>query len=499
MPQDSDGSIYLAFDLGAESGRAILGRFESGRLSIEEIRRFRNEPVMQDGGLHWDMPRLWSEMKTALRSVGSSGVIQLDGVGVDSWGVDYALLGPDGALLENPFHYRDTRTNGVMERALEILTPQKVYGLTGIQFLPFNTLYQLYAARLRTPRMLEMAEHFLTVPDLFHFWLSGNIACERTNASTTQFLDVRRREWSTELLDELGIPTRMLPPLVGAGSILGDLRPDLCGGIDALSGTPVIAPACHDTASAFAAVHSDRKTALISSGTWSLLGTELSGPIVTDEARRLNFTNEGAVDGTVRLLKNICGLWLLERCRKDWQAEGRTIEYSELLAQAAAEPALESLIDPDDRSFVLPEHMPRAIAAFCAKSGQAKPLTPGQVTRTILESLALKYRQVLESLEKLVGTSFLEIRVVGGGSRNDLLSQFTADAAGRRVLAGPAEATALGNLVMQMVATRAVGSVGEARDIIATCFPARVFEPTNGDRWEKAYQRFCALSPGSLG
>jgi rhamnulokinase len=452
---------------------------------------------MQDGGLRWDVPRLWSEMKAALRSVGSLGVDRLDGVGVDTWGVDYALLGPEGTLLENPFHYRDARTSGAMERALDILKPEKVYGVTGIQFLPFNTIYQLYAARLRTPRLLEMAGHFLMVPDLFHFWLSGKIVCERTNASTTQFLDVHRREWSTELLEKLGIPTCMLPPLVDAGSILGDLRPDLAAEVDALCGTAVIAPACHDTASAFAAVHSDKRTALISSGTWSLLGTELSSPVLTDDARRLNFTNEGGIGGTVRLLKNICGLWLLERCRKDWRAEGRAIEYSELLAQAVAEPALESLINPDDNSFALPEHMPNAIAAFCATSGQSKPLTPGQVTRTILESLSLKYRQVLESLEKLVGTTFLEIRVVGGGSRNDLLSQFTADATGRRVLAGPSEATALGNLAMQMVATRAVASVSEARDIIVTCFPARVFEPKNGERWEKAYERFCALSPSS--
>src|SRR5277367_926705 len=497
MSQHSIGAAYLAFDLGAESGRAILGRLETGRLSIEEIRRFRNEAVIQSDGMHWDVARLWSEMKTALRSIGSHGVNRLDGVGVDTWGVDYALLGADGSLLENPFHYRDTRTDVVMKRALEILTPQKVYGVTGVQFLPFNTLYQLYATRLLAPRILEMAEHFLTVPDLFHFWLSGKIVCERTNASTTQFLDVHRREWSTELLDELGIPTSMLPPLVDAGSILGELRPDPRSGIDALSGTAVIAPACHDTASAFAAVRSDRKTALISSGTWSLLGTELSGPVVTDEARRLNFTNEGGVGGTVRLLKNICGLWLLERCRKDWQSEGRGIEYQGLFAQATAEPPLQHLVNPDDSSFVLPPHMPQAIAAFCENSGQPKPIGLGSVTRAILESLALKYRQVLESLESLVGTKFQEIRVVGGGSRNDLLSQFTADATGRRVLAGPAEATALGNLAMQMVATRAADSISEAREIIATCFPARVFEPKSRERWEKAYQRFCALSPGS--
>jgi len=494
MSETPGASTYLAFDLGAESGRAIVGRFHSGRLSIEEISRFRNEPVLDNGGMHWDVPLLWMEIKSALRSIGSHGVTRLDGIGVDTWGVDYGLLGENGALLENPFHYRDARTDGVMERALEILTPERVYRVTGIQFLPFNTLYQLYADQLRTPRILEMAEHFVTVPDLLNFWLTGKIACERTNASTTQFLDVHRREWSTELLHKLGIPTHMLPPLVEAGTVLGDLLPELALGSDALSGTPVIAPACHDTASAFAAVHSDKNVALISSGTWSLLGTELSGPIVTDKARDLNFTNEGGVGGTVRLLKNICGLWLLERCRKDWQSEGKTIGYEELFAQAAAEPPLQCLIDPDDSSFVLPHHMPKAIAAFCEKSGQSKPLGPGPVTRTILESLALKYRHVLESLEDLVGTKFQEIRVVGGGSQNDLLNQFTADATGRRVLAGPVEATTLGNLAMQMLATRAVASLNEAREIIAICFPARVFEPRDTDRWKEAFKTFSALS-----
>jgi rhamnulokinase len=494
MSEKSGGSTYLAFDVGAESGRAILGRFESRRLSIEEIGRFRNEPVLYNGGLHWDVPRLWLEMKAALRSIGSHGVSRLDGVGVDTWGVDYALLDENGALLENPFHYRDARTNGVMQRALEILTPEMVYRVTGIQFLPFNTLYQLYAAQLRTPQVLESAKHLVTIPDLFTFWLTGQIACESTNASTTQFLDVRRRAWAVEILRKLGIPTHMLAQLVEPGTIAGKLLPELAAGNNAVSSTAVIVPACHDTGSAFAAVHTDKNVALISSGTWSLLGTELASPVVTEEARHLNFTNEGGVGRTVRLLKNICGLWLLERCRKDWQNEGKTIEYDELLAQAATEPPLQHLVDPDDSSFVLPQHMPRAIAEFCAKSGQANPERPGAVARAILESLALKYRQVLESLESLVGTTFQEIRVVGGGSRNDLLNQFTADATGRRVLAGPVEATALGNIAMQMLATQAVASIEEARGIIATCLPARRFEPKNTERWEEAFQRFRALS-----
>lgn len=493
MSETPGGSTYLAFDLGAESGRAILGRFHNGRLSIEEIGRFRNETVIENGGLHWDVRRLWAEMKSALHSVGSHDVNHLDGIGVDTWGVDYALLGENGALLENPFHYRDTRTDGVMERALKILTPKMVYDTTGIQFLPFNTLYQLYAAELLAPHKLEMTKHLVTIPDLFNFWLTEKIVCERTNGSTTQFLDVHKREWSVKLLQKLGIPTHMLPPLVDAGTKLGNLLPEVADGVDALSGTSVIAPACHDTGSAFAAVHSGKGVALISSGTWSLLGTELSCPIVTEEARRLNFTNEGGVGGTVRLLKNICGLWLLERCRKDWQSEGKSVEYQELLSQAGAEPRLQHLVNPDDSSFVLPQSMPQAIAAFCAKSGQSEPIGPGQVTRTILESLALKYRQVLESLEGLVGTKFQEIRIVGGGSRIELLNQFTADATGRKVLAGPVEATALGNLAMQMVGMGAVASFSGARELITASFPARIFEPRDTAPWEKAYQRFRGL------
>ena len=429
----------------------------------------------------------------------SHGVNRLDGIGVDTWGVDYAILGENGALLENPFHYRDTRTVGTMERALKILTPKMVYGTTGIQFLPFNTLYQLYATQLQTPHLLEMAKHFVTVPDLFHFWLTGKIVCERTNASTTQFLGRAQTRMVRRHSAEAGNSHSHTSAACGCGHGPGKSSPGSGRTVltRAVSGTSVITPACHDTGSAFAAVHSGKDVALISSGTWSLLGTELSSPIVTDEALRLNFTNEGGVGGTVRLLKNICGLWLLERCRKNWQSEGKNIEYQELLALASAEPPLQHLVNPDDGSFVLPQHMPQAIAAFCAKSGQSAPIGAGQLTRAILESLALKYRQVLESLESLVGAKFKEIRIVGGGSRIDLLNQFTADATGRRVLAGPVEATALGNLAMQMVGMGAIASLSGARELIAASFPARIFEPGDTAPWEKAYQSFRGFSTSS--
>jgi rhamnulokinase len=483
---------FLAFDLGSESGRAIVGRLRSGRLSIEEIRRFANQPVHFNGALHWDAPRLWFEMQSALHSLSSHDVAQLDGIGVDTWGVDYALLGENGALLENPYHYRDARTAGVMERVMKELTPEYIYGITGIQFLPFNTLYQLCAAAQHSPVFLRQAEHLLTMPDLFNFWMTGKAVCEYTNASTTQFLDVHKRNWSTEILEKLGIPTKMLAPLIDSGSVIGPLRPELAK-LPAVSRAQVIAPACHDTGSAFAAVYSGEKVALISSGTWSLLGTETKNPVVTEEARRLNFTNEGGVCGTVRLLKNITGMWLLERCRHAWRNQGKEYSYSDLLGMAAAERALRHLVDPDDPSFSLPENMPQAIAAFCAKTGQSSPSTAGAFTRTVLESLALKYRYVLELLESLTGSKYETVHIVGGGSQNDMLNQFAANATGRQVLAGPSEATALGNLAMQMVGTSAVASLDQAREIVAESFSPRKFEPQDAARWQDAYERFRKL------
>jgi rhamnulokinase len=492
MTASNRDSTYLAFDLGAESGRAIAGRLRSGKLSIEELRRFANQPVYYNGAMHWDAPRLWFEMQSALDSIPSHSIEHLDGIAVDTWGVDYALLGENGALLDNPYHYRDTRTAGVMERVMKELTPEFIYGITGIQFLPFNTLYQLCAAVTQTPEILEQAKHLLTMPDLFNFWMTGKAVCEYTNASTTQFLDVHKRNWSTVLLEKLHIPTHFLSPLVEPGSVLGPLRPDLAKQ-PALSRTSVIAPACHDTGSAFAAVRSGGKVALISSGTWSLVGTEIMNPVVTEEARRLNFTNEGGVCGTVRLLKNITGMWLLERCRHAWKNQGHEYSYPELLALASAEPPLQQFVDPDDPSLALPDDMPRAIAAFCEKTGQPTPVTPGSFARTVLESLALKYRYVTESLEKLTGTQIETIRVVGGGSQNDVLNQFVANATCRSVLAGPAEATALGNMAMQMVGTGAAKSLDEARQIIAASFSPRSFEPKEAGNWQDAYTRLHAL------
>ena len=490
MPRDA---TCLAFDLGAESGRAIIGRVRGGKLSIDELRRFRNEPVRYGGGLHWDAPRLWHEMLAALASF-QGGAERVDSIAVDTWGVDCALLGENGELLGNPYHYRDTRNDGVMQRVRQQLTPEYIYRTTGIQFLPFNTLFQLAAAKEHTPRMLDLAQHLLTMPDLFNYWMTGKAVCEYTNASTTQFLDIHKRAWSTEILQKLGIPTHFLAPIVEAGTVLGPLLPECAvRGGDALARTVVVAPACHDTGSAFAAVHSGGGTALLSSGTWSLLGTESPKPVVSDEAMKLNFTNEGGVYGTVRLLKNITGMWLLESCRRAWHASGNEIPHAELLAQAATAAPLRHLLDPDDASFSNPPDMPAAIDAFCQRTGQSKPVGTGAYARAILESLALKYRVVLESLETLAATQFKELRIVGGGSQNDLLNQFVADATGRRVVAGPVEATALGNVAIQLVGTGAVADLAQARELIVASFPPRIFEPRAGAAWDTAYGTFKSM------
>jgi rhamnulokinase len=463
---------YLAFDLGAESGRAILGQLSSGTLAITEVTRFPNQPVRCHNSLHWDVLRLWHEIQ---RGMNEAPVPKLDSVAVDTWGVDYALLGEQGELIANPHHYRDHRTDGVMEAVCAKLTRDRIYEVTGIQFLPFNTLYQVYAASRATPRLLASASWLVTIPDLFNYWLSGSLGVEYTNATTTQFVDSHTRTWAAGLLEELDIPSRLLPRIFDPGSVIGQIQPQASS---ALAGTPVVAPACHDTGSAVAAIET-ANAAFLSSGTWSLLGAEIDAPIVTPQARELNFTNEGGVCGTIRLLKNIGGLWLLQACRRAWAAAGHEYSYDDLLAAAGeAGNSFEILIDPDDASFLSPDNMLDAIATYCQKHGLQAPRTPPEFTRCILKSLAAKYRDVLLSLETLTGKRYSEIRIIGGGSRNRLLNQFTADAAGRPVVAGPVEATALGNIAMQMLATGAVASLREARLIIERSFPCQRYEPS---------------------
>jgi rhamnulokinase len=486
LPMPNLSKTYLAFDLGAESGRAVLGHLCSGILSIEEIHRFPNEAVEYGGALHWDVARLWLEMRTALSSVGQK---PLAGMGVDCWGVDYALLGDQGELLQNPYHYRDRRTQGAMEEVFRKVPKEDIYRATGIQFMPINTLYQLFAAQRDTPNIIAAAKQLVTIPDLFNFWLTGNAVCEFTNATTTQFVDPVRRTWATSLMEKLGLRSDLPAPIAEAGSTLGTLLPGIASN-SSLTGTPVIAPACHDTGSAVAAITARGDTAFLSSGTWSLIGTELDAPILSSQALKANFTNEGGVYGTTRLLKNVMGLWMLQGCRNCWSSRGQTADYSELIDLSRRETAFTHLVDPDDESFLRPTDMLGAIDDFCKKTHQSAPATQGAYVRCVLESLALKYRLVLRNLEQLSGQRFEQIRVIGGGSKNKLLNQFTADATGRRVLAGPAEATALGNIAVQLLATGQASCLREVRAIVDRSFATEVFEPVETDKWDRHLERF---------
>ncbi len=477
---------FLAFDLGAESGRAVLGSLHAGIINVQEIHRFSNDAVEYGGALHWDTPRLWFEMR---RSLSRLGDVALGGIGVDAWGVDYALLGERGELLQNPYHYRDKRTDGLMELVFEKVSKQEIYRKTGIQFMQINTLFQLLAAQRDTPEILKAARTLVTIPDLFHFWLTGKAVCEFTNATTTQLVDPRTRTWARGLMEKLGLPYRLPANIVEPGTVVGPISEKLAVQ-PALKGTPVIVPASHDTGSAVAAVAAGSGTAFLSSGTWSLLGTELAGPLITSESLRLNFTNEGGVCGTTRFLKNVMGLWMLQCCRQSWASQGLVYDYAQLMDMASKETAFQHLVEPDDKSFLHPADMPKVIGDFCARTGQPKPLQPGAFVRAVLESLAFKYRQVILDLERLTREPIRQIRIIGGGSKNRLMNQFTADATGRLVLAGPPEATALGNIGMQLLAAGVATSLAEVRATIDRSFPTEFFKPQNTDKWECHVPRF---------
>jgi rhamnulokinase len=484
---------YLAFDLGAESGRAVLARLEAGIVRMDEVHRFPNTPLAEAGTLRWDVHALWREMRHALALVGGA---TLSGIAVDSWGVDYALLDAQGELLENPWHYRDARNAPAMADALEIVSRDDIYAATGVQFMPINTIYQLFAATRQTASRIASAERFVMIPDLFNHWLTGEVCCEYTDASTTQLVNPRTRTWAVDVMERLNLPTRLAAPIVEAGSIIGPIRADVAAG-GALAGTPVIASASHDTASAVAAITARDGTAFISSGTWSLVGTELDEPVLTSRAMRLNFSNEGGVEGTTRLLKNVMGLWLLQGCRRSWAQQDRRFTYGELMEAAAREQAFRHLVDPDDSSFSNPGDMPGAIDRFLRKTDQPTPATPGAYARAVFDSLALKYRIVIRDLQSLIEHPIARIRVIGGGSQNALLNQLTADATGLPVVAGPVEATALGNVAVQMLATGEATSLAEARAIIDRSIPTTVFTPRDVDAWNREairFQQYCGLT-----
>ena len=481
---------YLALDLGAESGRALVGAFDGERLTLEEVHRFPNRPVRVPSGLHWDVLALYAECRAGIAAARRGG--PLASLGVDAWGLDYALLDARGALLGNPHTYRDARTDGMLAAAFARVPREAIFEQTGIQLIQVNSLYQLLAARRAGDPTLDVAATFLTIPDLMAYWFTGVRACEMTNATTTQCFDPRPGAWAVDLLERLHIPARIFPEVIQPGTVLGRLTEPGSGTSDAAP--RVVAPASHDTASAVVGTPlPDPDRAFISSGTWSLVGMEVPAPIVTPAALRFNLANEGGVAGRTCLLRNVTGLWLVQEIRRALARDGHAPSYAELATLARAAEPFVAVVDPDHPDFVRPDDMPAAIRAHCLATGQPAPDDVGSVARTALEGLALRYRWTLDGLERVTGRSVRAIHVVGGGARNGLLCQMAADATGRPVLAGPVEATAVGNVLVQAIAAGRLGSLDEGRALVARSFPADVYEPGPRASWDAAYERFLGL------
>lgn len=485
---------YIAFDIGAGGGRAIIGEVGADGFSITEAARFANPIVRLNGHLHWDAVRLYSEIIAALRDIARQHPADYKSMAIDTWAIDFALLDKDGELLGTPYCYRDSRTDGMMDEVIARVPKQAIFEKTGgIQFLTFNTLYQLYAMARAGSRQLAAADALLMMPDVLNYWLTGVKATEYTNATTTQFFNARKGGWARDLLDTLGIPHRFLGRVVKPGTVLGGLLPDVREevGFD----VQVVATATHDTASAGAAVPAETANyAWLSSGTWSLLGATASAPIVSAEALRYNISSYGGPDGGVMPWKNIMGLWLIQECKRIWQRQGDDLDYDTMTELAAAARPFTAVIDPDDPSFLAPMDMPQAITDYCARTGQAVPQTKGEILRTALESLALRYRWVIEKLEIATGKALDVLHIVGGGVQNTLLCQLTADAINRTVIAGPVEATAIGNIAVQAVAMGTFASLADARAVIRQSFETVRYEPQARDGWDAAYATFTTLT-----
>jgi len=476
---------YIACDLGAESVRVILGSLEDGKLAIEEVHRFENRPIRISGSLRWDVSRLFNELKTGLQAIARRGISPAS-VSCDSWGVDYVLMRSDASKFTPPYHYRDSRTDGALESAFARVPAAEIFEETGIQFMPINTLYQILADLRLQPDELHKAERFLNIGDYFNFLFSGVAKAEESLASTTQLYNPRKRAWSQALIREFGIPEHLFPEIVPSGTILGPLLSSI-GEETGLRGIKVVAGCSHDTGAAVAAVPAQgEQWAYLSSGTWSLLGIESPHPIINKKSREYSFTNEVGYGGKIRFLKNIVGLWVVQECRRHWANEGAVYGYEQLMEMAGTARPLVSLIDPADERFSKPDNMPEKIASYCRESGQPVPGAPGAFVRCILESLAHAYRRSLEQLEDVTGMSVAKLHVVGGGSKNRLLNQLTANAIGRTVLAGPVECSAIGNVLIQAIALGHVSSLEAARDIVRSSFSVERFEPSRTGDWENA-------------
>ena len=484
----------LAIDLGASSGRGIVGSFDGKKLTLRENHRFSNDPVMVNGRLYWDILRILHEIKQSITKTVQDGD-NVTSIGIDTWGVDYALLDKNGRMLASPVHYRDTRTDGVQEKFNQIVSAEELYGKTGIQDLNFNTIYQLFVEKQDTPEVWNLADRILQIPDLLNYFLTGVMANEYTILSTGAMLDAEKRAFASEILDKLGISKDLFGEIVQPGTVLGGLLPSVLsetGKTDA----KVMTVASHDTASAVLAVPTQEDDFIyISSGTWSLMGTELREPLINEQSRAANFTNEGGALGTVRFLKNIMGLWMIQESRRQWKREGKEYTFAQMETWAKEATPFRSIINVDHPTFATPGNMPEKIREYCRMTGQPVPSSVGEVVRAIYEGLALKYRFVAERIQELTGKPTKVIHIVGGGTKDGFLSQMTADACGIPVAAGPEEATAIGNLMMQLIALGEVKDLKEARAIIANSFALKHYTPVaDRDAWDAAYTKFCTLN-----
>ncbi|MBQ7822530.1 MAG: rhamnulokinase [Clostridia bacterium] len=486
----------LAVDLGASSGRTIVGSFNGEKLTLEENHRFPNEPVMLNGNFTWDTVRIFHEIKQALNKCATSDDRDIKTIGIDTWGVDYGLIDKNGRLMSNPMHYRDLRTDKVIPQAHEIVPRKDIYASTGIQFMNFNTIYQLFADKVNNPYLLENADKLLFTPDLLNYFLTGEKRCEYTIASTGAILDAKKRQIDTALLAKLGINAELFAKMAMPGDSVGKLASyitDEIGSLDA----KVVNSASHDTASAVVAVPagSAEDFVYISSGTWSLMGTEVSEPIITEESLKYDFTNEGGYGGKIRFLKNIMGLWLEQESRRQYKREGKDYSFNDLSEMAKAAKPCASLINPDDPAFATPGNLPKRIAEYCAKTGQSVPETPGEIVRTIFDSLALRYRWTLEKIDKLKGKKTPFINIVGGGTKEEMLSRLCANACKVPVYAGPVEATATGNLLVQAISLGEISGLAQAREVVKNSFEINCYEPdlSESAMWDDAYDRFLKL------
>ncbi len=480
------GAKFLALDYGAGSGRAILAQLDQ-TISLQELHRFQNPQIKMLKHYYWDMPFLFNELKKGLAAAGRQGHRDLLAIGVDTWGVDFGLIGKRHTLLANPITYRDSRTEGMMEAAFKVVPQEDIYRHTGIQFMSFNTIYQLFSMVREQNPLLMAAQRMLFMPDLFTYLMTGELTCEYSVASTSQLLNARTRQWEFSLIKKLDIPDHLFLPVTEPGTIIGQLLPELAAESD-LPAIDVIASASHDTASAVAAVPATSKNwAYLSSGTWSLIGIESKEPIINDNSFAAGFTNEGGVQNTIRFLRNVMGMWLFEQCRVKWEKEGKQ-SYEQLISMAQSARPFVAVINPDDGRFLNPPDMPAAIQSFCRDTRQPTPQDKGEMIRIIFEGLALKYRHVLEQIQKMQNVKLDTLHIVGGGSQNDLLNQFTANATGLNVVAGPIEATALGNVIVQAMAKKVIDSLQEGRELIRRSFQVKVFEPQEVALWNEKYQ-----------